>query len=78
MRQDLARGRGKQKLGELSIWQRVPTTYFQPVGLLADDLDCNAALLPSIFVSLSLSLRSVPTDQEITVRALSLAVRQSC
>lgn len=50
MGQELGRTEGKEEeLGELSIWHRMPTTYFHPVGLLVDDLDCDAALLPSIF-----------------------------
>lgn len=39
----------EEELGELSIWHRMPTAYFHTVGLLVDDLDCSAALLPSIF-----------------------------
>lgn len=47
---NLATTEGKEEeLDELSIWLRMPTTYFHPVGLLVDDLDCDAALLPSIF-----------------------------
>lgn len=43
-----------EESGELSIWHCMPTTCFHPVGLLVDDLDWNAALLPSIFFSLPL------------------------
>ena len=61
----------EEELGELSIRLRMPTTYFHPVGLRLDDLDCNEALLPSIFFS---SLPpSVDWSTEITVREQRLA-----
>lgn len=71
-RRELGRTESKEEeSGELSIRLRMPTTYFHPVGLRLDDLDCDAALLPSIFFS---SLPpSVDWSTEITVREQSLA-----
>lgn len=56
MRQELGLTEGKEEeLGEFSGWHSMPTAYFHPVGLLVDDLDCAAALLPSaLFSSLPL------------------------
>ena len=57
MRQELGWTEGKEEeLGELSIWHRMPTTYFHPAGLLLDDLDCDTALLPSYLFFFSLPL----------------------
>lgn len=43
-----------EELGELSVRQRVPTTYFQPVGLRLHDLDwgCNPPALHTASLSL--------------------------
>lgn len=76
MRRDLRTEAEDEGLAELSVWHRVPTTYFHPVGLLVDDLDSDAALLPSILFFFSPPSSLPPAadwSTEITLREQRLA-----